>query len=267
MGPPISRPGPREAPVTDGAKTTPTVSVVLPFSNNESEVLNVVEEVHHVVTSRIPGSEIVAVDAQSRDHTWSMLRELTSAYPELKIYRLKEPAGYGAASARGFLEAVGKFVFHREPHCPWKMEVFWQMAQRRVDAGAGAVFAARASSRRGLKEKAMDRLFRDEALDGWTTEIPDIGFPLQFFSKNDFERVHVLLPQDMLAPGLTLFLLYVSFQRQVVTVTPPDSFLRAGVRRPSPTFFAGIPEFRQLGSQITALRRNLQRIQGLMQIR
>jgi hypothetical protein len=264
---PISRPGPREAPVTDGAKTTPTVSVVLPFSNNESEVLNVVEEVHHAITSRIPGSEIVAVDAQSRDHTWSMLRELPSAYPELKIYRLMEPAGYGAASARGFLEAVGKFVFHREPHCPWKMEVFWQLAQRRADAGAGAVFAARPPARRGLKEKAMDRLFRDEALDGWTVEIPDTGAPLQFFAKNDFERVHVLLPQDMLAPGLTLFLLFVSFQRQVVSITPPDSFLRGGVRQPAPPFFSGIPEFRQLGSQIAALRRNLQRIQGLMQIR
>ena len=253
--------------MTDGAKTTPTVSVVLPFSNSESEVLNVVEEVHHVITSRIPGSEIVAVDAQSHDHTWSMLRELTSAYPELKIYRLKEPAGYGAASARGFLEAVGKFVFHREPHCPWKMEVFWQLAQRRVDAGAGAVFAARPRARRGLKERALDRLFRDEALDGWTTEVADTGFPLQFFAKNDFEKVHVLLPKDMLAPGLTLFLLFVSFQRQAVTFTPPDSFLRGDVRRPSPQFFAGIPEFRQLGSQIASLRRNLQRIQGLMQIR
>ena len=253
--------------MTDGAKTTPTVSVVLPFSNSESEVLNVVEEAHHVITSRIPGSEIVAVDAHSHDHTWSMLRELTSAYPELKIYRLKEPAGYGAASARGFLEAVGKFVFHREPHCPWKMEVFWQLAQRRVDAGAGAVFAARPRARRGLKERALDRLFRDEALDGWTTEVADTGFPLQFFAKNDFEKVHVLLPKDMLAPGLTLFLLFVSFQRQAVTFTPPDSFLRGDVRRPSPQFFAGIPEFRQLGSQIASLRRNLQRIQGLMQIR
>jgi len=253
--------------VTDGAKTTPTVSVVLPFSNSESEVLNVVEEAHHVITSRIPGSEIVAVDAHSHDHTWSMLRELTSAYPELKIYRLKEPAGYGAASARGFLEAVGKFVFHREPHCPWKMEVFWQLAQRRVDAGAGAVFAARPRARRGLKERALDRLFRDEALDGWTTEVADTGFPLQFFAKNDFEKVHVLLPKNTLAPGLLLYLLFVSFQRQVVIVTPPDHFLRPDVRRPVPPFFASLPEYRQLAPQIAALRRNLRRIQGLMQIR
>jgi hypothetical protein len=253
--------------VTDGAKTTPTVSVVLPFADSEDDVLNLVEEAHHVITSRIPGSEIVAVDAQSHDHTWSVLRELTSAYPELKIYRLKEPAGYGAASVRGFLEAVGKFVFHREPHCPWKLEIFWQLAQRRVDAGTGAVFAVRSASRRSLREKAMDRLFRDEALDGWPVDVPDTGTPLQFFSKHDFERVHVMLPKDTLAPGLMLYLLFVSFQRGIETVTPPDTFLLPNARKAVPPFFAAIPEFRHLAGQIGILRKNLQRIQGLMQIR
>ena len=189
--------------MTDGAKSPPTVSVVLPFVNREGDVLNVVEEAHHVITSRIPGAEIIAVDAHSRDHTWAILRELSSAYAELKIYRLKEPSGYGAASVRGFLEAVGKFVFHREPHCPWKMETFWQMAQRRVDAGAGAVFAARPASRRGLKEKALDRLFRDEAFDGWPMDIPDTGFPLQFFAKGDFDESETQADEALKALGVT----------------------------------------------------------------
>jgi hypothetical protein len=252
---------------TDRAVDKPTVSVVLPLHDDEETVLNLVDEFHQHVTAKIPGAEIVAVDAGSRDHTWGILRELTTAYDELKIYRSKEPVPPGGASLRGFIEAAGKFVFHREPHCPWRADLFWDMARLRANAGQGAVFATRGPSLRGMKEKVSDRLFRDEALEELADAVPDTGFPAQLFAKSDFDKIQILLPQNLLAPGLTLFLLFQSFNRQLHLLTPDGGHEVARARRAAPAFFTSVASFRDSVRQVQELRRNMRRIQGLMDLR
>lgn len=252
---------------SDRATDKSSVSVVLPLLDCEDGVLNLVEEIHQRVTAKIPGAEIIAVDAGSRDHTWGILRELTTAYDELKIYRSKDPVPVGGASLRGFLEATGKFVFHLEPHCPWRVDLFWDMARLRANAGRGAVFAVRGPSLRGMKEKVSDRLFRDEALDGLTVDIPDTGFPAQLFSKADFDKIQILMPPDLLAPGLTLFLLFRSFNREVHLMKPDGLHELKRSRREPPPCFASLSAFRDTIHQIKEVRRNLERIQGLLDLR
>ena len=251
---------------TDRTADKSTVSVVLPLLDCEDAVLNLVEETHRRVTAKIPGAEIVAVDAGSRDHTWGILRELTTAYDELKIYRSKDPVPAGGASLRGFLEASGKFVFHLEPHCPWRVDLFWDMARLRANAGRGAVFAVRGPSLRGMKEKVSDRLFRDEALEG-LADVPDTGFPAQLFSKADFEKIQILMPPDLLAPGLTLFLLFRSFNREVHLMKPDAGHELRRSRREPPPCFASLSAFRASIRQVQEVRRNLERIQGLLDLR
>ncbi len=251
---------------TDRNADKSTVSVVLPLLDCEDAVLNLVEETHRRVTAKIPGAEIVAVDAGSRDHTWGILRELTTAYDELKIYRSKDPVPAGGASLRGFLEASGKFVFHLEPHCPWRVDLFWDMARLRANAGRGAVFAVRGPSLRGMKEKVSDRLFRDEALEG-LADVPDTGFPAQLFSKADFEKIQILMPPDLLAPGLTLFLLFRSFNREVHLMKPDAGHELRRSRREPPPCFASLSAFRASIRQVQEVRRNLERIQGLLDLR
>lgn len=243
-----------------------TVSIVLPFSNSESDVLAVVEETHQRVTALIPGAEIIAVDDHSQDHTWAILRELTRAYDELKIFRLREPAGSGACSVRGFIEATGNYVFHREPHCPWKMDVFWELARKRADLGSGVIFGARNSNLRGFKEKAMERLFRDDVLENWPVEVPDPNFPVQLFSKNDFEKVHILMPERALSPGLVLYLLFSTFEKDVVLVTPGSHLEKPGRRKAQPAWFASFGSFKEGIGQVKDLKKNLDRIVGLLEI-
>lgn len=245
---------------------TPSVSVVLPLANCQDRVKALVDEAHRVITAKIPGSEIIAVDALSRDDTWSELRALASRYEELKIFRLKESASYGTASIRGFLEAAGIFIYHQEPHCPWKMEVFWEMARLRAMTGSGVVFALRTPGQRRFRERLLDRLLRDESLADWGIEIPDTGAPAQLFSKLDFEKIHILVPSNVLAPGLVLYLLFQSFNRQVMTLTPEERFQQPGARREAPTLLTSYGQLKAGSEQVRSLRRNLHRIRGLMDI-
>ncbi|NLI47180.1 MAG: hypothetical protein GX414_08740, partial [Acidobacteria bacterium] len=111
------------------------------------------------------------------------------------------------------------------------------------------------------------RLFRDEALDGLTVDIPDTGFPAQLFSKTDFDKIQILMPPDLLAPGLTLFLLFRSFNREVHLMKPDGLHELKRSRREPPPCFASLAAFRDTIHQIKEVRQNLERIQGLLDLR
>lgn len=244
----------------------PSVSVIVPLQNAEAWVMSLVEDIHNSITSRIPFSEILLVDDQSRDKTWAVLRELKEVYEEMKIFRMRESAGLGACSVRGFLEAKSRIMFHFEPHCVWKAEIFWTMAQKRAEMGKGAVFAVRDSSRRRFREKAYYSLFRTQYIERWELPVPDAASPAQLFSKSDFDKVHVLLPENAVAPSLDLYLMFMFFGVPVDTYLLGDSLHLGDKRRSLPPIFSGLQTIQRCGEEIEKLRKDLHRIEGLLEI-
>ena len=240
------------------------ISVIVPLRNAENWVVPLVEDIHNTITSKIPNSEIVLVDDQSKDKTWTILRALTEAYQEVRIYRLRESSGVGPCTIRGFLEAKSRYLFHIEPHCAWKADIFWPMAAKRSEMGKGAVFAIRPASSRALRERAVFRLFRDDFLEKWKLPVPDAAPPAVFFSRTDFERVHVLLPENSFAPILSLYLMLLYNKIPVETHLLPPSKPSGMGRRAVPALFSGLQPLRVGSEEIERLRKNLNRIDGLL---
>lgn len=246
--------------------TTIPLSVVLPFFNDEDRVLRIVEDVHQAVTARVPGSEIVAVDGGSRDCTWAALRELRNAYPELKLFRLQETTGYGACSLRGFAEANGSLILHREPHCPWRISLFWELARRRRDDALAAIFAMRDSRLKSRRERALEPVFRFRVLGEWAVEPCDPCPPLQLFSRSRYDKVQMLLGDQTETPGLSLALVFGFFGLATGTVVPGEEWAVETEAAVPPALYTDKRRFRRSVSELRLLHRNLQEIQGLIEI-
>lgn len=242
------------------------LSVILPLVNAEKNVLSLVESVHHQITSRFAATEIIAVDGQSTDHTWAILRELTNAYPELRIFRTKEASLAGTCSMRGFVEASGRMLFHMEPHCPWQPRIFWEMIRLWESDHPAGVFAVREKSLRRLKERTLARICQDELREAGVAELPDPASPAQLISRHEFEKMHILLPEQCAAPGSMLYLLFHLCRRKTNTWEPPASFLAAGQDHLPPQWFSSLSAFQNGRGQIRTMLKNIQRIQGLMNL-
>lgn len=80
----------------------PPLTVVVPFFNEEENVVSVLAEVRRAV----PDAEIVAVDDGSRDATWAKL----SALPDVRALRLPRNMGQSAAMYHGIMAATGEIV-------------------------------------------------------------------------------------------------------------------------------------------------------------
>ncbi|MBN2430546.1 MAG: glycosyltransferase family 2 protein [Acidobacteria bacterium] len=243
----------------------PSLSVVVPFRDCEQDVLGIIDEIHQVITSRVPDAEILAIDGGSHDHTWAVLRELRNNFDELKIFRLQHAGTCGECSLRGFREVRGRFILHREPFCNLSLEVFWEMARLSQEIGRGGVFACRPSIL-NLREKAFDRVLQVQLQKDWQQDVPDPAFPLQFFSKEGLDRIHVMLPEKSDAPGLLIYLLLGFFRQKTALLTPASRYLQADRKILLPEAFNRVSTFRRTLRQLKKLREDLSEIQDLMDI-
>ncbi|MHB1414826.1 MAG: glycosyltransferase family 2 protein [Chloroflexota bacterium] len=86
------------------------ISVVAPFYNEEDNVLSWYVAVKDVLEGLGLRYEILAVDDGSTDGTYSLLREIHSSDPRLKVIRFRRNFGQTAAMSAGFDYAEGDVV-------------------------------------------------------------------------------------------------------------------------------------------------------------
>ncbi len=93
------------------ARVPRSLSLVLPAFDEARSIVAVVEEAHRALALARLRFEIVVVDDGSTDDTSRLVTELASSLPDLRLVRLHENRGYGAALRAGFaaarMEAVG----------------------------------------------------------------------------------------------------------------------------------------------------------------
>lgn len=82
-----------------------SLSLVLPTFEEAGAIARVVEEARAVLRSAGVRFEIVVVDDGSRDDTAERVQVLCASMPELRLVRLPENRGYGAALRAGFAAA------------------------------------------------------------------------------------------------------------------------------------------------------------------
>ena len=89
------------------AQDAPDLSVILPCYNEEDSVAALTAELDAVLQRIDLSSEILFVDDASTDSTPSVLRDLASRYPRVRVVRHRCNCGESAAQATGFRHSRG----------------------------------------------------------------------------------------------------------------------------------------------------------------
>ena len=91
-------------------KTTPTVSIVVPFHNEQDNVTELYSQLYAVMQRTDWGYQFVFVDDGSTDLTFKLLKELAEIDPHVTVVRLRRNFGQTPALAAGFAHTTGDYV-------------------------------------------------------------------------------------------------------------------------------------------------------------
>ena len=86
------------------------VSIVIPLFNEEESLPELMTWIHRVVTENNLSHEVIMIDDGNTDHSWQIIEQLRSTYPQLKGIRFQRNYGKSAALNEGFKAACGEVI-------------------------------------------------------------------------------------------------------------------------------------------------------------
>src|SRR5208282_2320272 len=117
-----------------------TVSIVVPFHNEEANVTELYARLHTVMESTNWGYQFVFVDDGSTDHTFKLLSELAAIDPQVTIVRLRRNFGQTGALAAGFTHSKSEYVIAMDgdlQHNPAEIPKFLEKLEEGYDIVSG----------------------------------------------------------------------------------------------------------------------------------
>ena len=109
----------------------PTVSLLIPFFNEERQIETTLQTVLPIMDSLSLSYEIVCVDDGSSDNSWELLSQYAQAYPQIYALRLSRNFGKEAALSAGLAEVRGEAAItmdgdlqHDPRHIPQMVELW-----------------------------------------------------------------------------------------------------------------------------------------------
>ncbi len=118
----------------------PTLSIVVPFFNEESNVNELYSRLHTILDGTGWAYQFVFVDDGSTDRTYRLLRELAAIDSALTVVRLRRNFGQTAALAAGFAHNTGEYVIAMDgdlQHDPADIPVFLDKLTEGYDIVSG----------------------------------------------------------------------------------------------------------------------------------
>jgi glycosyltransferase involved in cell wall biosynthesis len=122
------------------AVTNAMVSIVVPFHNEEPNVIELYDRLEDVMRKLERDYQFVFVDDGSTDRTFKLLRELAAIDPHVIAVRLRKNFGQTAALAAGFAHTTGEYVIAMDgdlQHDPAEIPAFLQKIEEGYDIVSG----------------------------------------------------------------------------------------------------------------------------------
>jgi len=88
----------------------PKISIVVPFHNEEQNVMQMYDRLHSVLEATAESYELILVDDGSTDLTYRLLSDIAAIDHSVMVLRLGRNFGQTSALAAGFAQATGKYV-------------------------------------------------------------------------------------------------------------------------------------------------------------
>jgi dolichol-phosphate mannosyltransferase len=135
------------------------LSLVLPTYQEKHNIELIVEQLAAKLDYFLPGAyELIVVDDDSPDLTWSIAAELTAHYPQLRVIRRVDERGLATAVIRGWQVARGRVLGVIDADLQHPPEVLGQMwAAVNHDHGADLAVASRNVEGGGVSEWSILR--------------------------------------------------------------------------------------------------------------
>ena len=121
-------------------KTAASVSIVVPFHNEESNVVEMYGRLHAVMESLGREHQFVFVDDGSTDLTYKLLKELALIDPNVTVVRLRRNFGQTGALAAGVAHSTGDYVIAMDgdlQHDPSEIPAFLDKIEEGYDIVSG----------------------------------------------------------------------------------------------------------------------------------
>jgi glycosyltransferase involved in cell wall biosynthesis len=121
-------------------KITATVSIVVPFHNEEPNVIELYGRLQEVMEELGCDYQFVFVDDGSTDHTYKLLKELAEIDRHVIAVRLRRNFGQTGALAAGFAHSTGEYVIAMDgdlQHDPAEIPVFLEKIEEGYDIVSG----------------------------------------------------------------------------------------------------------------------------------
>ncbi len=183
------------------AKVIPLLSIVIPIYNEEEIIEEVVKDIHSAILSKLPDSELLAIDDGSFDSTPVLLDNLAKEYSQVIPYH-KENGGHGDALLYGMERAKGKYIFLMDSDGQTDPNDFWSLWDRREDEKfLCGVRVKRYDPRHRL---VIARLLRLGIRMLFGVHCRDANVPFKLFSNDFWQKAQAFIPRDTLTPSLFL---------------------------------------------------------------
>ena len=121
-------------------KITATVSIVVPFHNEEPNVIELYGRLQGVMEELGCDHQFVFVDDGSTDHTYKLLKDLTEIDHHVIAVRLRRNFGQTGALAAGFAHSTGEYVIAMDgdlQHDPAEIPAFLEKIEEGYDIVSG----------------------------------------------------------------------------------------------------------------------------------
>lgn len=119
------------------------LSVVLPAFNEELCIEASAREVLAFLEQHYPEHELLLVNDGSADRTGELIDGLARQFPRVVALHQPRNLGYGAALARGFRAARGRFVFYTDSDGQFDIRELLPVHRELLQRGADAAFGYR----------------------------------------------------------------------------------------------------------------------------
>ena len=121
-------------------KTAPSVSIVVPFHNEEPNVIELFGRLQGVMEDLGRSYQFVFVDDGSTDLTYKLLKEVALIDPQVTVVKLRRNFGQTGALAAGFAHSTGEYVIAMDgdlQHDPGEIPVFLKKIEEGYDVVSG----------------------------------------------------------------------------------------------------------------------------------
>lgn len=200
------------------AKVNPLLSIVIPIYNEEEVIEKVVRDIHSAILSKLPDSELLAIDDGSYDSTPVLLDNLAKEYVQVIPFH-KENGGHGDALLYGMERAEGEYIFLMDSDEQTDPNDFWSLWNKREKAKF--LCGVRLKRYDPIHRLVIARFLRLGIRMLFGVHCRDANAPFKLFSKDLWQKARPFITRDTLTPSLFL---------SIWANMSPDGYVEVNIR-------------------------------------